>query len=116
MASKPKQPPGPPMTLGNMRELGVRRLLVSCLNPECLHGGLLDVSAWPAETAVPSFIPAWSVATAAASALTSARTGRTNRRDPRRYGTIEPYVPAGRDTWPVRLLPAPQGGGTVRRY
>jgi hypothetical protein len=24
---KPKHPPGPPMTLGNMRELGVRRLV-----------------------------------------------------------------------------------------
>ena len=27
----PKQPPGPPMTLGNMRELGVARLIASCL-------------------------------------------------------------------------------------
>ena len=25
---KPKQPPGPPMTLGNMRELGVQRLIL----------------------------------------------------------------------------------------
>jgi hypothetical protein len=28
-----KQSPGPPMTLGNMRQLGVNNLLVSCLNP-----------------------------------------------------------------------------------
>jgi hypothetical protein len=28
-----KHPPGPPMTLGNMRQLGVQRLLISCLNP-----------------------------------------------------------------------------------
>jgi hypothetical protein len=35
--------------------LGVQRLLISCLNPECLHGAMLDVSAWPAETTVPSF-------------------------------------------------------------
>ena len=30
--AKPKQPHGPAMTLGNMRDLGVQRLLVSCLN------------------------------------------------------------------------------------
>ena len=28
----PKHPPGPAMTLGNMRELVVQRLVVSCLN------------------------------------------------------------------------------------
>ena len=27
-----KHPPGSPMTLGNMRELGVTRLMASCLN------------------------------------------------------------------------------------
>jgi hypothetical protein len=52
-----KHPAGPAMTLANMRDLGVQRLLVSCLNPECLDGALLDVSAWPAETTVPSFLP-----------------------------------------------------------
>jgi hypothetical protein len=31
---KSKQPRGPPMTLGNMRELGVNRLLVSRPNPD----------------------------------------------------------------------------------
>jgi hypothetical protein len=34
---KPKYPPGPPMTLGNLRELGVRGLNVLCLNPACCH-------------------------------------------------------------------------------
>jgi hypothetical protein len=29
---KPKHPPGDPMTLGNMRELGVQNLAASCLN------------------------------------------------------------------------------------
>jgi len=43
------------MTLGNMRHLGVQRLLVSCLNSDCLHSALLDVSGWPAETTVPSY-------------------------------------------------------------
>jgi hypothetical protein len=27
-----RPPAGPPMTLGNMRELGVQRLVASCLN------------------------------------------------------------------------------------
>jgi len=39
-----KHPPGPPMTLGNMRELGVQRLLVSCLNDAGRHAALRDVS------------------------------------------------------------------------
>jgi hypothetical protein len=26
----PKHPPGPPMTLGNTRELGVHRLIANC--------------------------------------------------------------------------------------
>ena len=47
---KPKHPPGPPMTLGNMRDLGVHRLVASCLNDACRHVALIDVSAYPAET------------------------------------------------------------------
>jgi hypothetical protein len=31
------------MTLGNMRELGVRGLMVHCLHPKCLHQERLDV-------------------------------------------------------------------------
>jgi hypothetical protein len=54
MASKPKHPPGPPMTLGNMRDLGVQQLIASCLNDACRHQGLVDVSD-PADTEVPWF-------------------------------------------------------------
>jgi hypothetical protein len=43
MALKPKQPPGPPMTLGNMRALGVQNLLASCLNDACRHTALINV-------------------------------------------------------------------------
>jgi hypothetical protein len=32
MTAKPKHPPGLPMTLGNMRELGVHHLIGFCLN------------------------------------------------------------------------------------
>lgn len=47
-AMKTKHPPGPAMTLGNMRELGVQRLIASCLNDACRHQGLIDVSNYPA--------------------------------------------------------------------
>jgi hypothetical protein len=30
MTVKPKQPPGPPMDLGNMRRLGVHHLIAFC--------------------------------------------------------------------------------------
>jgi hypothetical protein len=38
-----------------MRQLGVRRLIASCLNDACRHVALIDVSSHPAETEVPSF-------------------------------------------------------------
>jgi hypothetical protein len=50
-----KHPPGDPMTLGNMRHLGVQRLVATCLNDACRHQGLIDVSSYPADTEVPSF-------------------------------------------------------------
>jgi hypothetical protein len=55
MTSKPKHPPGEPMTLGNMRHLGVARLAAYCLNPSCRHEGLIDVSKFPDDVDVPSF-------------------------------------------------------------
>jgi len=51
----PKQPAGPAMTLGNMRRLGVQRLLASCLNDACRHTALVDVSKYPEDTEVPRF-------------------------------------------------------------
>ena len=52
MATKPKQPPGPAMTLGNMRQVGVERLIASYLDDACR---LVDVSGYPADTEVPWF-------------------------------------------------------------
>jgi hypothetical protein len=52
---KPKHPPGEPMTLGNMRALGVRRLIASCLNDACRHEALIDVGSYAADTEVPWF-------------------------------------------------------------
>jgi hypothetical protein len=51
--AKPKHPPGEPMTLGNMRHLGVHRLIASCHQDACQ--GLIDVSKYPDDTPVPSF-------------------------------------------------------------
>jgi hypothetical protein len=52
---RPKQPPGEPMTLDNMRRLGVQRLIASCLNDACRHQGLINVSKYPDDVEVPSF-------------------------------------------------------------
>ncbi len=58
-----KHPPGPPMTLGNMRELGVQHLIAFCLNDACRHQALIDVSSlsgpsprWPPETIKPATV------------------------------------------------------------
>ena len=53
--AKPKHPPGDPMTLGNMRHLGVHHLIASCLKDACRHQGLIDVSKFPDDTEVPWF-------------------------------------------------------------
>ena len=47
-----KQPAGRPMTLGNMRELGVQHLIAS-RRPMRAATTLIDVSSYPAETEVP---------------------------------------------------------------
>jgi hypothetical protein len=52
---KPKQPAGPAMTLGNMRQLGVARLVASCLNDACRHTPLIEVWSYPADTEIPYF-------------------------------------------------------------
>ena len=50
-----KHPPGKPMTLGNMRKLGVHWLIATCLDDACRHQGLVDVSEYPDDLEVPSF-------------------------------------------------------------
>ena len=56
MMADRKHPPGPPMTLKNMRDLGVQRLLASCLNEACRHQALIDVSSYPGDTEIPTFV------------------------------------------------------------
>jgi hypothetical protein len=48
-----KHLPGEPMTLGNMRQQGVRNLVAYCLNDSCRHQALIDVSSYPPDTPVP---------------------------------------------------------------
>jgi hypothetical protein len=43
------------MTLGNMRDLGVKQLVAYCLRDECRHAGLIDVSKYPDDTEVQWF-------------------------------------------------------------
>ena len=43
------------MTLGNMRELDVKRLIASCLNDACRQTALIEVWSYPAETEIPYF-------------------------------------------------------------
>jgi hypothetical protein len=43
------------MTLGNMRDLGVQRLIASSLNDACRNTALIDVWSYPAETEIPFF-------------------------------------------------------------
>jgi hypothetical protein len=52
---KQNHPPDPPMTLGNIRELGGQNLIAFCVNDACRHQALIDVSSYPAETEVPWF-------------------------------------------------------------
>ena len=49
--------PVEPMTLANMRANGVRSLAITCGALWCHHQGILDVSPYPDDIAVPSFGP-----------------------------------------------------------
>jgi hypothetical protein len=43
------------MTLGNMRELGVQKLIASCLNDACRRTALIEVWNYPAATEIMYF-------------------------------------------------------------
>jgi len=46
-----------PMTLGNMRQNGVRRLIAYCHANGCHHEAVIDVEGWPDDIPVPSIGP-----------------------------------------------------------
>ena len=54
-----------------MRELGVTRLMASCLNGACQHTALIEVWSYPAATEIPYFKAASFVPSAAAAATRS---------------------------------------------
>jgi hypothetical protein len=55
MARPRSNDPIEPMTLGNMRDNGVRSLAVSCW--QCHHRAILSAERWPDDTPVPTFGP-----------------------------------------------------------
>jgi hypothetical protein len=55
MAKPRSNDPIEPMTLGNMRENGVRSLDVSCW--QCHHRAILSADPWPDHVPVPTFGP-----------------------------------------------------------
>lgn len=44
----------PPMTLGNMRALGIRRIDAYCEAPQCWHSAVVDVDHLPDDLPVPN--------------------------------------------------------------
>ena len=55
MAANQSHEPDPLLTLGNLRQLGVRGLLVKCLDPRCGHETTIGVDDYPDEIELPSF-------------------------------------------------------------
>jgi hypothetical protein len=47
--------PGQPMTLGNLRQIGVSGLIMTCVDPGCGHETTLGVDDYADEVEVPSF-------------------------------------------------------------
>ena len=78
---KPKQPAGPAMTLGNMRELGVRGLSIKCLNPKCLHEATVSVDDYADDMLVRDFAKSMVCAKCGArgATLTCGLTGKSSR-------------------------------------
>jgi hypothetical protein len=76
-----KHPPGPPMTLGNMREQGVQHLIAFCHNDACRHQAIIDVSKYPDDVEVPWFVGLSNAASAggAGAGSTCGRIGKRSR-------------------------------------
>jgi hypothetical protein len=54
---KRRHEPVPPMTLGSLRQLGVRGLLLICLDANCRHEATMSVDDYADEIELPSFAP-----------------------------------------------------------
>ena len=57
LMAKQRDEPGSPMTVGNLRQLGVRGLLLVCVDPKCHHETTMSVDDYPDAIELPSFAP-----------------------------------------------------------
>jgi len=55
--AKQRDKPGSPMTLGSLRQLGVRGLLLICVDPRCRHEATMSVDDYADAIELPSFAP-----------------------------------------------------------
>ena len=55
--TKQRDEPGSPMTLGSLRQLGVRGLLLICVDPRCRHEATMSVDDYADAIELPSFAP-----------------------------------------------------------
>jgi predicted DNA-binding ribbon-helix-helix protein len=55
--AKQRHEPGSPMTLGSLRQLGVRGLLLVCVDPNCRHESIMSVDDYADAIELPSFAP-----------------------------------------------------------
>ena len=101
------------MTLGNMRDLGVHRLVASCLNDACRHVALIDVSAYPAETACGRSALAWS-APCAAAGETRSMCGRTGKSSQAGLAMRSVCTPVIVDDWAAFVPPFSFGWSLFR--
>ena len=110
-----KHPPGPPMTLGNMRRQGVHHLIAYCLNDACPHTAPIDVSGYPDVIEVPSFGKWAKCEKCGASAWTCGLTGKRRRPETRyhwiRVLACESRTPSGNVRISSALRDAEQLGG-----
>jgi hypothetical protein len=75
-----------PMTLGNMRQNGVRTLAIHCGGRWCHHEAVLDVSIYADDMPVPSFGPRM-VCTVCGAIGADARPNWNERAPPSLFGT-----------------------------
>jgi predicted DNA-binding ribbon-helix-helix protein len=57
LMAKQRDEPGSPMTVGTLRQLGVRGLLLICVDPKCRHEATMSVDDYADAIELPSFAP-----------------------------------------------------------
>ncbi len=57
LMAKQRDEPGSPITVGTLRQLGVRGLLLVCVDPKCRHEATMSVDDYADTIELPSFAP-----------------------------------------------------------